>query len=65
MTELISSLEKIKAASKLMEVHTQSDLSDKTNVLSLRETLYEIQQTVESLKSNINDIENSPIRFQK
>ena len=65
MTELKQSLEKIKAASKLMQQHKQSDLTIETNMLSLRQTLYDINESVETLKNNINDTKNSPIRFNK
>lgn len=65
MTEIKQSLEKIKAASKLIEQHEASDLMNEQNIRLLRDTLYEMHESVEQLKADVNEVQNSPIRFNK
>ena len=65
MTEIKQSLEKIKAASKIIEQKGSSDLTNEQNVRSLRDTLFEMHETVEQLKVDVNEVSESPIRFNK
>lgn len=65
MTEIKESLEKLKAASKLIEEHEALDLTNKQNVRSLRDRLFEMNQSVEQLKVEVNEVRDSPIRFSK
>lgn len=65
MTEIRQSLEKLKAASKLIEEHEALDLTNKQNVQSLRDRLFEMNESVEQLKVEVNEVRDSPIRFNK
>ena len=65
MTEIRQSLEKLKAASKLIEEHEALDLTNKQNVQSLRDRLFEMNESVDQLKVEVNEVRDSPIRFNK
>ena len=65
MTDIKHSLEKIRAASKMLEQADYSGSFDEEKIQSLRDTLCEINEGVEQLKADVNQSENSPIRFNK
>ena len=65
MTDIKHSLEKIRAASKMLEQADYSGSFDEEKIQSLRDTLFEINEGVEQLKAGVNQSENSPIRFNK
>lgn len=65
MTNIKNSLEKLRAASKLLEQTDCSDPYDQEKVQSLRDALNELNQNMEEFKSGINSASNSPIRFNK
>lgn len=65
MVQIKDSLEKIKAASKLLEQAQCSGPYDQQKIQSLRDTLFEINENVEQLKADVGQTENSPIRVQK
>lgn len=65
MTEIKLSLEKIRAASKMLQESDYSGPYDEQKIQSLRDTLSEIHESVEQLKEGVNETENSPIRFNK
>lgn len=65
MTEIKLSLEKIRAASKMLQEADYSGSFDEDKIQSLRDTLFEINESVEQLKEGVNESENSPIRYNK
>lgn len=65
MTNIKNSLEKIRAASKMLEQADYSGSYDEEKIQSLRDTLSELNDGVEQLKTDVNQSENSPIRFNK
>lgn len=65
MTNIKNSLEKLRAASKLLEQTDCSDPYDQEKVQSLRDALTELNQNMEEFKSGINNASNAPIRFNK
>lgn len=65
MTDIKNSLEKIRAASKMLEQADYSGSYDEEKIQSLRDTLFEINEGVEQLKEGVSQSENSPIRVNK
>lgn len=65
MTNIKNSLERIRAASKMLEQADYSGSYDEEKIQSLRDTLSELNDGVEQLKTDVNQSENSPIRFNK
>lgn len=64
MTEIKSSINKLKAASKLLETMS-GKYNSEIDMQSLKDTLTEINDSVEELKTEVNITENSPIRYNK
>ena len=65
MTDIKNSLEKIRAASKMLQENDYSANSDEEKIQSLRDTLFEINQGIEKLKEGVSQADKSPIRFNK
>lgn len=65
MTDIKNSLEKIRAASKMLQENDFSADSDEEKIQNLRDTLSEINDGIEKLKEGVSQTENSPIRFNK
>ncbi len=65
MTDIKNALEKIRAASKVLEQADYSGTFDEAKIQSLRDTLFEINEGVEQLKADVNESQNSPIRYNK
>lgn len=55
----------MKLASKALKESNLSLSCDASQIRSLRDTLSEINDSVEELKSGINALDNPPIRFNK
>lgn len=65
MSEIKHSLEKLRAASRLLEQSDYSGPYSEEKIQSLRDALSEINDNVEQLKAGVNSSENSPIRCSK
>lgn len=65
MTEIKLSLEKIRAASKMLQESDYSGPYDEEKIQTLRDTLFEINESVEQLKDDVSDVKDSPIRVNK
>lgn len=65
MTEIKLSLEKIRAASKMLQESDYAGPYNEEKIQNLRDTLFEINESVEQLKEGVNETENSPIRYNK
>ena len=64
MTEIKTSINKLKAATKLLET-ISSKYDSEIDMQSLKDPLTEINDSVEDLKTEVNTTENSPIRYNK
>ena len=65
MTDIRNSIEKLRAASKLLENADYSDPNDQEKIQNLRDALSELNENMEELKMGVNQSTNSPIRFNK